>query len=112
TIPEIIKSLKESDVRSGLLLSILERLGDHQDIISLLDRALVDDPPVTVREGGMIKEGYNEKLDELKEMSLHGKDWIARMQQKERDRTGIKSLKIGYNSVFGYYIEVTKNNLS
>ncbi len=112
TIPEIKRSLKESDVRSGLLLSILERLGDHQDIVALLDRALVDDPPVTVREGGMIKEGYNEKLDELKKMSLHGKDWIARMQQKERDRTGIKSLKIGYNSVFGYYIEVTKTNLS
>ena len=112
TIPEITRSLKESDVRSGLLLNILERLGDHQDIVALLDRALVDDPPVTVREGGMIKEGYNEKLDELKKMSLHGKDWIAQMQQKERDRTGIKSLKIGYNSVFGYYIEVTKNNLS
>jgi DNA mismatch repair protein MutS len=60
----------------------------------------------------MIKEGYNEKLDELKKMSLHGKDWIAQMQQKERDRTGIKSLKIGYNSVFGYYIEITKSNLA
>ena len=112
TIPEIERSLKESDVRSGLLLNILEGLGDHQDIVALLDRALVDDPPVTVREGGMIKEGYNEKLDELKKMSLHGKDWIAQMQQKERDRTGIKSLKIGYNSVFGYYIEVTKTNLA
>jgi len=60
----------------------------------------------------MIKEGYNEKLDELKKMSLHGKDWIAEMQQKERERTGIKSLKVGYNSVFGYYIEVTKANLA
>ena len=112
TIPEITRSLKESDVRSVFLLSILERLGDHQDIVALLDRALIDDPPITIREGGMIKEGYNEKLDELKKMSLHGKDWIAQMQQKERDRTGIKSLKIGYNSVFGYYIEVTKTNLS
>jgi len=112
TIPEITRSLKENDVRSVFLLSILERLGDHQDIVALLDRALIDDPPITIREGGMIKEGYNEKLDELKKMSLHGKDWIAQMQQKERDRTGIKSLKIGYNSVFGYYIEVTKTNLS
>lgn len=112
TIPEITRSLKESDVRSVFLLSILERLGDHQDIVALLDRALIDDPPITIREGGMIKEGYNEKLDELKKMSLHGKDWIAQMQQKERERTGIKSLKIGYNSVFGYYIEVTKTNLS
>jgi DNA mismatch repair protein MutS len=72
----------------------------------------VEDPPVSVHEGGMIKEGYSEKLDELKKLTLHGMDWIAEMQQKERGRTGIKSLKIGYNSVFGYYIEVTKANLS
>src|SRR3990172_5803129 len=111
-IPEITKALKESDVGSKVLLSIFERLGEHADIVGLLDRALVDDPPISVREGGMIKEGYNEKLDELREMSLHGKDWIAQMQQKERERTGIKSLKIGYNSVLGYYIEVTKTNIS
>ncbi len=112
TIPEIIKSLKESDVKSGLLSGIMARLGDYTDIVTLLERALVDAPPVSVREGGMIKDGYNERLDELKKLSLHGKDWIAEMQQKERGRTGIKSLKIGYNSVFGYYIEVTKANLS
>jgi DNA mismatch repair protein MutS len=111
-IPEIKKSLKESDVRSVFLLGIMERLGDHNDIVAQLERALLDAPPQGIREGGMIKEGYNEKLDELKKMSLHGKDWIAEMQQKERDRTGIKSLKIGYNSVFGYYIEVTKTNLA
>ncbi|MCZ7381630.1 MAG: DNA mismatch repair protein MutS [Candidatus Methanoperedens sp.] len=111
-LPEMIKSLKESEIKSGLLAGIITKLGDYTDIVALLGRALVDAPPVSVREGGMIKEGYNEKLDELKKMSLHGKDWIAEMQQKERDRTGIKSLKIGYNSVFGYYIEVTKTNLS
>ncbi|MFZ2410478.1 MAG: DNA mismatch repair protein MutS, partial [Candidatus Methanoperedens sp.] len=111
-VPEIIKSLKESDVKSGLLSGLMAQLGDYSDIVSLLERAIVDEPPVSVREGGMIKEGYNEKLDELKNLSHHGKDWIAQMQQKERERTGIKSLKIGYNSVFGYYIEVTKANLS
>ncbi len=111
-LPEITKSLKESDIRSSLLLDIFQRVGDFGDIVALLTRAIVDDPPLSVREGGMIKEGYNEKLDELKKMSLHGKDWIALMQQKERDRTGIKSLKVGYNSVFGYYIEVTKANLA
>ncbi len=111
-IPEIVRSLKESDIKSGLLQNIIQSLGDFSDIASLLERALVDDPPVSVREGGMIKDGYSEKLDELKKMSLHGKDWIAEMQQKERDRTGIKSLKVGYNSVFGYYIEVTKTNLA
>lgn len=73
-IPEITKSLKESDIKSGLLSGIMERLGDYPDIVALLSRALVDDPPLSVREGGMIKEGYNEKLDELKKMSLHGKD--------------------------------------
>ncbi len=112
TLPEISRSLKESDIRSVLLLNIIQRLVDFGDVVDLLTRAIVDEPPLSVREGGMIKEGYNEKLDEFKKMSLHGKDWIARMQQKERDRTGIKSLKIGYNSVFGYYIEVTKSNLS
>lgn len=111
-LPEISKSLKESDIRSGLLLNIFQSIGDFSDVVTLLTRSIVDEPPLSVREGGMIKEGYNEKLDELKQMSLHGKDWIARMQQKERDRTGIKSLKIGYNSVFGYYIEVTRSNLS
>jgi len=111
-IPEITKSLKESDIKPGLLSGIISRIGDYTGTAALLERALVDDPPVSVREGGMIKEGYDEKLDELKKLSLHGKDWIAEMQQKERDRTGIKSLKVGYNSVFGYYIEVTKGNLS
>jgi len=110
-MPEIAKSLKES-ARSGLLSGITARLGDYAEAVALLERALVDDPPLSVREGGMIKNGYNEKLDELKKLSLHGKDWMAEMQQKERERTGIKSLKIGYNSVFGYYIEVTKSNLS
>ncbi len=110
-LPEISKSLKESDIKSSLLLNIFQRFGDFSDIVALLSRAIVDDPPMSVREGGMIKGGYNEKLDELKKISLHGKDWIAEMQQKERDRTGIKSLKMGFNSVFGYYIEVTKSNL-
>ncbi|MCE8423634.1 MAG: DNA mismatch repair protein MutS, partial [Candidatus Methanoperedens sp.] len=111
-VPEISKSLKEGDIKSGLLIDIVGRLGDFSDMVSLLGRSLMDDPPISVREGGMIKERYNEKLDELRRMTVHGKDWIAEMQQKERERTGIKSLKIGYNSVFGYYIEVTKSNLS
>ncbi|MCZ7361143.1 MAG: DNA mismatch repair protein MutS, partial [Candidatus Methanoperedens sp.] len=95
-VPEIAKSLKESDIRSQHLMN--QRPGDFTDITALLEKAIVDDPPLSVREGGIIKEGYNEKLDELKKLSLHGRDWIAEMQQKERERTGIKSLKIGYNS--------------
>ncbi|HEY9204857.1 MAG TPA: DNA mismatch repair protein MutS [Candidatus Methanoperedens sp.] len=112
TLPEIIKSLKGNEMQSAHLLDIMQRLGDFMDLVTMLESAIVDDPPPGIRDGGMIKEGHNEKLDELNKMSLHGRDWIAEMQQHERERTGIKSLKIGYNSVFGYYIEVTKANLA
>ncbi len=112
TMPDIKKSLKESEIKSPLLSNIIQNLGDFTDITALLEGAIVEDPPVSIREGGMIRDGYSEKLDELKKLSSHGKGWIAEMQQHERERTGIKSLKIGYNSVFGYYIEVTKANLS
>lgn len=110
-MPEIAKSLKNSGIKSELLLNTLQEFGDFTDLAALLEKAIVEDPPAGVREGGMIKDGYSEKLDELKKLSSHGKDWMAEMQQRERERTGIKSLKIGYNSVFGYYIEVTKANL-
>ncbi len=112
TIPEIIKSLKENEIKSALLSGMIQELVDFTEIVALLERAIVNDPPISIRDGGMIKEGYDKNLDELNKMSLHGRDWIAEMQQHERERTGIKSLKIGYNSVFGYYIEVTKANLS
>lgn len=110
-MPEIANSLKNSGIKSELLLNTLQEFGDFTDLAALLEKAIVEDPPAGVREGGMIKDGYSEKLDELKKLSSHGKDWMAEMQQRERERTGIKSLKIGYNSVFGYYIEVTKANL-
>ncbi|VVB96949.1 DNA mismatch repair protein MutS [uncultured archaeon] len=112
TIPEFIKSLKENEIKSALLSGMIQGLSDFTEIVALLERAIVDDPPISIRDGGMIKEGYDKNLDELNKMSLHGRDWIAEMQQHERERTGIKSLKIGYNSVFGYYLEVTKSNLS
>src|SRR3972149_1863690 len=111
-IPDIAGSLKESDIRSELLLDIIKRLGDFSEVTALLERALMGHPPVRGREGGLLQRGDNEKIDTLRKMSLHGKDWIADMQQKERERTGIRSLKVGYNSVFGYYIEVTKTNLT
>ncbi|MCX9013846.1 MAG: DNA mismatch repair protein MutS [Candidatus Methanoperedens sp.] len=110
-LPGITGSMGEYNARTSLLTGIMEKLGDFSNITGLLHRAVMDEPPLSVREGGMIKEGYSEKLDELKDFSLHGKDWIAKMQQQERERTGIKSLKIGYSSVFGYYIDVTKPNL-
>ena len=77
-----------------------------------LDVALAEEPPVSLREGGLIADGYNEQLDELRALRGSGKDWIARLQEEEREKTGIKSLKVGYNQVFGYYLEVTKSNLA
>lgn len=81
------------------------------DICTLIAKAIVDDPPVSVKEGGLIKEGYDPELDQLYEIQKTGKNWIAELERREREVTGIKSLKVGYNRVFGYYIEVTKSNL-
>jgi DNA mismatch repair protein MutS len=82
------------------------------EISSLIKDAIVDDPPLSVKDGGLIKKGFNPEIDELKEISGSGKDFIASLQARERERTGISSLKVGYNKVFGYYIEVTRPNLS
>ncbi len=77
----------------------------------LLAHAITDHPPITIKEGDVIRDGYNEKLDELRYASRNGKDWIMQLEQKERELTGIKNLKIGYNRVFGYYIEITKSHI-
>jgi DNA mismatch repair protein MutS len=82
------------------------------DLLKHLHGAIVDEPPATVKEGGIFRSGYDPDLDELRQLSGSGKEWIADLQQKEIDRTGIKSLKVRYNSVFGYFIEITKANLS
>ena len=97
--------------RSPLLIRCREDLGDLDDVTTLIKQAIVDEPPVTLTEGGIIREGFNKELDELREVGRHGRDWIARLQSEEQHRTGISSLKVGYNRVFGYYIEVTKPNL-
>ncbi|HET7616822.1 MAG TPA: DNA mismatch repair protein MutS, partial [Bacillales bacterium] len=85
---------------------------DHcEALVDLLDKGIVEDPPLSVKDGGMIKDGYHGQLDEYREASKNGKSWIASLQKSEREETGIKSLKVGFNKVFGYYIEVTKANL-
>lgn len=94
------------------LQAALEHLNDHRGAIELISRAIVDDPPPVVKNGGVIRPGYDAELDQLRHVSGSGKDWIVQFQHDERERTGIKSLKVGYTSVFGYYIEVTKPNLS
>ena len=78
------------------------------DLYELLDKSIYENPPATIKEGYLIKEGYNSELDELKNIRTNGKDFIARFEKEEKDRTGIKTLKVGYNKVFGYYIEVSK----
>jgi len=107
-----VKTALESDIKSDLLNSINEGLGDFTLLTDLLESSIVDEPPLVIRDGGMIKQRYNAELDELKDMAAHGKEWVAKLQQQERERSGIKSLKIGYNKVFGYFIEVTRTNLS
>jgi len=109
-MPAIRKMLTGAE--SALLRKIGEEISLLLDLISELDRALVDSPPATVREGGFIKDGYHPELDRLREAARHGKSWIASLEEKERRRTGIKSLKIKYNRVFGYFIEVSRANLS
>lgn len=110
-IPLILANL--DGVRSKKLLNIRERLdlGELNDIISLIDESIVEEPPLAIKEGGIIKDGYNKELDELRGLFRKGKNWLTDLEQKERERTGIKSLKIGYNTVFGYYIEVSRSNI-
>lgn len=100
-----------SGVTTGNLVSIAENMDDLADIRDLLSRALVDNPPNTIKEGGFIRGGYHNELDELRELRVSGKKWISDLEAREREKTGIASLKIGYNKVFDYYIEVTKANL-
>lgn len=96
---------------SATLAKLTARLDPCQDVMAWIDDAIIDEPPVSIRDGGMIKAGYHAYLDQLREASTNGKQWIAELERQERERTGVKSLKIGYNKVFGYYIEVTKANL-
>ena len=108
-IPEVKSIL--SHFHTKLLKDMYENLDELKDIYSLLDKSILDNPAISLKEGNLIKKGYNSDIDELKEIKAHGKEWIASLENSEREVTKIKSLKIGYNKVFGYYIEVTKSNL-
>jgi DNA mismatch repair protein MutS len=109
-LPSLRATLAEND--SSPLLALATDLRTFDPLVELLAAALVDEPPPTTRDGGMIREGYNPDLDELRRAGTEGRQWIAELQDREIARTGIKSLKIRYNSVFGYYIEITKTNLA
>lgn len=109
-LPDIKSVL--SNCKSKLMKQIYSNFDMLEDIFSLIDGSILDNPSLQLKEGGIIKAGYNEEVDKLREAMSKGKSWIADLEQKERELTGIKSLKIGFNKVFGYYIEVTKSNLS
>ncbi|MFO7814575.1 MAG: DNA mismatch repair protein MutS [Halanaerobiales bacterium] len=108
-----LPDIKESIVgfEASYLNDLHQNFDTLTDLHELIKQSIVDEPPVTVREGNLIKEGYNEELDELRALRDEGKDWITNLQKEERKRTGISSLKVGFNKVFGYYIEVTNPNL-
>ena len=108
-LPELKNHLK--NVNSNLLIFINEKIDELKDMYKFIDDAIVEDPPMAIKEGGIIKKGYNKEIDEYKEASINGKNWIIKLEAKEREKTGIKNLKVGYNKVFGYYIEVTKSFL-
>ncbi|MCX6673764.1 MAG: DNA mismatch repair protein MutS [Methanothrix sp.] len=93
------------------LVELKGRLGPCQDIVSLLERSIVEDPPTHLREGGVIKDGFDAEIDQLHSLLRDGRGWMARLEATEREKTGIKSLKISYNNVFGYYLEVSRANL-
>ncbi len=96
---------------SGRLLELLGLVSDHDDLKHLLNSALQDEPPLTVRDGGIIKEGYDLELDKLRDLSRNGRKYIAELEQAEREATGISNLKVGFNSVFGYFLEVSKSQM-
>jgi DNA mismatch repair protein MutS len=109
-VPDLIDALAVAT--STPLVWLRESLDPLPEVSSLLHRALVDEPPINLRDGGAIRPGFNAELDELRDTAAGGKEGIARLEAAERERTGIQNLKVGYNSVFGYYIEVSKSNLS
>ena len=109
-LPEIKKLIENS--KSGMLKELYNELDSLEDIYSLIDKAIVEEPPISVTEGGVIKMGYDPEIDELKTAMTDGKTWLVQLEAREREETGIKGLKVGYNKVFGYYIEVTKSYLS
>ena len=105
-LPQVKSML--SDITCGELATIRENLDTLEDIFTAIDEAIVDLPPFIVREGGIIRDGYNEDVDRLRYIMANGKEWIKKVEAEEKEKTGLKTLKIGYNRVFGYYIEAPR----
>ena len=109
-VPYVKQTLKNCE--SKKLKELYKNLDELRDIHELIDHSIVEDPPMTIKDGGIIKLGYNEEIDILKTASTEGKNWLAKLEAEEKEKTGIKTLKVGYNKVFGYYIEVSKSFVS
>jgi len=108
-LPAIKHALKNTS--DDLLSATGEAISDFANVRDIIEKGIVDQPPQTLRDGGIIKTGFNAEVDEIRSMSVNAKDYIAKLQAQEKEATGISSLKVGYNKVFGYFIEVTKSNL-
>ena len=98
--------------QSHKLKELYDNLDELKDVFELIEKSIVEDPPMTIKDGGIIKLGYDEEIDTLKRASTEGKTWLAKLEADEKEKTGIKTLKVGYNKVFGYYIEVSKSFVS
>jgi DNA mismatch repair protein MutS len=109
---EVKAAGSESEEITVALQRILARLANNDDIITLIERAIVEDPPLSTSDGGVIRNGFSSELDEIKRSSRDGRQWVAEMEQRERRRSGISTLKVGYSKTFGYYIEVSNANLN
>ncbi|MCJ7841206.1 DNA mismatch repair protein MutS [Lederbergia sp. NSJ-179] len=105
-----IKQLTEQ-LEQDFAKQLADQLDPCEELVTLLDEAIVDNPPISVKEGNLIKDGFHQELDQYRDASRNGKHWIAQLEKDEREKTGIKSLKVGFNRVFGYYIEVTRANI-
>ncbi len=108
-LPELKQILQ--NIETPLLKELYNNMDELMDISTLIEKAIVEDPPMTIKDGGIIKLGYDEEIDQLKTATTQGKNWIINLEAQEREQTGIKNLKVGFNKVFGYFIEVTKSNL-
>jgi DNA mismatch repair protein MutS len=108
-----VAGIKEqiANVTSGIMGSLRDRLADMRNVVALIESGIVDDPPFSSKEGGFIRTGFDAELDEIRNVRRHAKEWIAQFEATEKRRTGIQSLKVRYNRVFGYYIEITNSNL-
>ena len=109
-LPEIKQILGTTS--SDMLSALYENLDELEDVCKLIELAIIDEPPITITEGGIIKTGYNPEVDKYRAATTEGKTWLVELEAREKQKTGIKNLKVSYNKVFGYYIEVTKSNLN